>query len=226
MTEYKDTQKVARGSATRTANMNKRRQQIISCASTIIATDGIEAFTLNRLAQQADVTVPTIHNLIGKKSDVVQKLVEVTLTRVKQAFTEQVMSDPITAAETYIDQLMALFSSNQDLYRAAFVAAEQSKLFEQQKPKGIFAQSLQLTVQVIEHAQENGYLEGKIDKRRLAQEVFGCQRLARHDWMHGYIDLHSYRNQVLVGMYILFAADATPIYRSKLLERISKLSQS
>jgi AcrR family transcriptional regulator len=213
----------ARGSATRTANMNKRREQILTCAGNIIASEGVEAFTLHRLAQEAEVTVPTIHNLIGKKSDVVKRLVDETLIRVEEAFNDQVMSDPITAVETFIDQLMDLFSSNEDLYRAAFIAGEQAKLFEHVKPTGIFSKSLQLTIQVIEHAQAEGYLEGRINTHRLAQEIFGCQRLARHDWMHGYIDLDTYRNQVLVGMFILFAADAAPEFRNTLLQRVEEI---
>jgi len=64
------TKPIARGSRTRTENMNKRRAQILERASNIIATKGLEGFTLGVLATEASVTVPTIHNLIGKKSDI------------------------------------------------------------------------------------------------------------------------------------------------------------
>jgi len=215
---------IARGSATRTANMNKRRELILSCAGSIIAKEGIEALTLPKLATEAAVTIPTIHNLFGKKSDIFQKLVEEMVARIGQALSSQDVSEPITAAVTFIDNLLALYSSNEDLYKAAFVAGERNKLFEHELPTGIFAKSLQLTTQVCRHAQDNGFLEGNIKTEYLAKELFGCQRLARYDWINGYINLTTYRKQVLVGMYIIFAADATPNYRKKLLAQIEKLS--
>ena len=214
---------IARGSSTRTANMNKRRHQILSCAGKLIAADGIEAFTLKRLAQDAEVTVPTIHNLIGKKSDIFEKLVEDMVRRVEEALNFQTTGDPITAAETSIDKLMELFSGNETFYKAAFVAGERIDLFEHTEPGGIFASSLNLAIQVCQLGREQGYLQGEIDTSQLAHEVFGCQRLARHDWVQGYIDLKTYRRQALAGMFIIFAADATADYRVKLLERINSL---
>lgn len=215
--------KPARGSATRTANMNKRREQILTRAGSIIAKEGFEALTLNRLALESNVTVPTIHNLVGKKSDIFKQLVEQVVESVEQALIHQDISDPITAAETSIDKLMELYSSNEDLYKAAFVAGERAKIFEHELPTGIFSKSLQLTINVCNHGIQEGYLEGNIDPIRLAHELFGCQRLARHDWVQSYIDLDSYRNQVLIGMFILFAADASPAYRKQLLAKIESL---
>ena len=218
------TKTVARGSAKRTENMNKRREQILSCAGSIIASKGIEALTLPKLAEEAEVTIPTIHNLIGKKSDIFKRLVEIMVSKVEHALSQQNANEPIVAAETFVDKLLELFASNEDFYKAAFVAGESSQLFEHKLPTGIFAKSLQLTINLCLHAKEQGHLEGKIDTIQLAHELFGCQRLARYDWMHGYIDLKTYRKQVLAGMYILFASDASPNYRVQLLNKLNALN--
>lgn len=214
---------IARGSATRTANMNKRREQILSCAGDLIAEGGLDAFTLNKLAAAADVTIPTIHNLIGKKSDIFERLVDEMIEQVEAALLQQKVQEPIESAQTFIDQLLELYRGSEGLYKAAFVAGEQVKLFEHEKPKGVFAKSLALSVQVCEKAKDNGLLEGHISSNQLAQELFGCQRLARGDWVNGYINLTEYRNQVLTGMYIVFAADAESNYRKKLFSEIEKL---
>ena len=216
---------LARGSATRTANKNKRRSHILACAGQIIATQGMDALTLSKLAKKADVTVPTIHNLIGKKSDIYRMLVEEMLTRVDEALTATEITDPIEAAETTIDKLMELFSRNEALYKAAYVVGERDKLFEHDNPNGIFRKSLGITIRVCEIAKTSGYLEGKIDTSLLAHEIFGCQRLARYDWIQGYIDLKEYRTQALSGMFIAMAADATPAYRERLRDKIDALSQ-
>ena len=58
----------ARGNTARQANRKLRRQRILDFAVHRIASDGIEAFTLSRLAAEADLSTPTIHNLFGKKT--------------------------------------------------------------------------------------------------------------------------------------------------------------
>ena len=45
-------QNLARGLETRIANKHKRRDHIVACAGKIIAEDGLEAFTIARLAAQ------------------------------------------------------------------------------------------------------------------------------------------------------------------------------
>ncbi|MEM7359073.1 MAG: helix-turn-helix domain-containing protein [Pseudomonadota bacterium] len=214
---------IARGSATRTANMLKRRDHILECASNIIAKRGFEAFTLSELAAEAQVTVPTIHNLLGKKSQIVERLVEETVTRTQAVLSEPTSTDPTLAIEGFIDKLMELFSSNEDLYKAAFVAGEREKLFEHKMAEGIFHRSLELAKKVCRDAKENRYLRGEIDTDKLAHQLFGCQRLARQDWMQGYIDLDTYRTQVLIGMFITLAADAKPSFKKQLLDKIANL---
>jgi len=87
----------------------------------------------------------------------------------------------------------------------------------------IFHRSLELAKQVVDTAIQKGYLMGKIQADKLAQQIFASHRTARHDWMHGYIDLESYRKQVLAGMFFTLAADAGEHYRERLLEKINTL---
>ena len=56
-----------------------------------------------------------------------------------------------------------------------------------------------------------------------AEQLFGCQRLARQDWVNGYISLEQYRRQVLAGMFMTYAADATPAFHRRLCEEIEHL---
>jgi len=47
--------------------------------------------------------------------------------------------------------------------------------------------------------------------------------LARQDWVNGYINLQQYRTQVLIGMYMIYAADGTPEFQQRLKVRIQEL---
>ena len=214
----------AKGSATRTANMLKRRENILSVARSMISSDGIDEFTLNKLALASNVTVPTIHNLIGRKSQVFEQLVEAMGERIEKVFFSADVQDPIVAVEAFVDRLMELYSDDPIFYKAAFVAGDHIKLFEQELPDGIFSKSLDLAVKVCLNARENGHLKGNIDSISLAHQLFSCQRLARHDWINDYIDLDTYRNQILTGMFVVLAADASEELHKRLLKKIKALS--
>ena len=148
---------LARGSSTRAANVNKRKHIILERAGDIIATQGVDALTMSKLALAADVTVPTIHNLFGKKADIFERLVIEMIERVEKALADLVLSDPITASEAFIDKLISLFRANEGLYKAAFVAGENTKIFDQKLPGGIFQTSLDICSQVCQKGREDGY---------------------------------------------------------------------
>jgi len=217
---------IARGNSTRQANKELRRQKILSVARNLIASQGFEAFTLSELASRSGVSVPTIHNLFGKKHEIFEELCSEMVVRVDEAVSNPDIADPIAAAEAFIDKLLKLYRDDEAFYRAAFVAGERTGLFEHQLPSGIFRKSLRIAEQICEGAQQSGYLKGNIDSAWLAEQLFGCQRLARQDWVNGYIDLERYRTQVLVGMYMIYAADATPKFHKRLCACIDELIAS
>ena len=214
----------ARGNSTRQANKALRKQKILDEARALIATKGFEAFTLSELAQRAGVSIPTIHNLFGKKQEVFEALCGEMVVKVNEAVSGPDLTDPIEAVEAYINNLLALYRSDEAFYRAAFVAGERTGLFEHQLPSGIFNRSLKIARQICQNGVDHGYLKGEINTDWLAEQLFGCQRLARQDWVNGYIDLGRYRLQVLIGMYTTFAADATPAFRKRLLAGINQLA--
>jgi len=214
---------VARGNTTRQANKELRKKRILDLARDLITSKGFEAFTLSELAKTAEVSIPTIHNLFGKKYDIFVVLCEEMVVKIKEVMANDSVHDPIEGAISFIDSLHELFRDNGAFYRAAFVTGERMQLFEHESPNGIFQKSLVIAQQTCESARDNGFLQGEIDSLSLAQQLFGCQRLARQDWVNGYIDLQQYRRQVLMGMYMTYAADATPEFQQRLKVKIQEL---
>ena len=215
---------VARGNVTRQANKKLRRQRILDIAKTLIASQGFEAFTLSQLAREAGVSTPTIHNLFGKKDDIFQELVSQMVDTIGLALSNPDMSDPIEGAEVFTDNLLQLYKQDEAFYRSAFMAADRTGLFDPELPSGIFHQSLQIAERLCTQALEDGFLQGNIETAKLAQQLFSCQRLARQDWINGYIDLDRYRQQVLTGICITYAADATPDFHHRLRQKIQALN--
>jgi AcrR family transcriptional regulator len=214
---------LARGNVTRQANKKLRRQRILDIAKHLIASQGFEAFTLSQLAKEAGVSTPTIHNLFGKKDDIFQELVSQMVNTISLALSNPDMSDPIEGAEVFTDNLLRLYKQDEAFYRSAFMAADRTGLFDHKLPDGIFHQSMQIAERLCTEAKENGFLKGNIATATLAEQLFACQRLARQDWVNGYIDLQRYRKQVLIGMYITYAADASPDFYKMLCGKINEL---
>jgi AcrR family transcriptional regulator len=217
---------LARGNVTRQANKKLRRQRILDIAKNLIASQGFEAFTLSQLAREAGVSTPTIHNLFGKKDDIFQELVSQMVNTISLALSNPDMSDPIEGAEVFTDNLLHLYRKDEAFYRSAFMAADRTGLFDPELPSGIFHQSLQIAQRLCTQALDEGFLQGNIETVKLAQQLFACQRLARQDWVNGYIDLDRYRQQVLTGICITYAADATPDFHHRLCQKIQALKIS
>ncbi len=217
---------LARGNITRQANKKLRRQRILDIAKHLIASQGFEAFTLSHLAKEAGVSTPTIHNLFGKKDNIFQELVSQMVNTISLALSNPDVSDPIEGAEVFTDNLLRLYKQDEAFYRSAFMAADRTGLFDHKLPDGIFHQSLQIAERLCTEAKENGFLKGNIATGTLAEQLFACQRLARQDWVNGYIDLQRYRKQVLIGMYITYAADASPDFYKMLCNKINQLMDS
>jgi AcrR family transcriptional regulator len=212
---------IARGSATRTANKLRRKARILECAREIIAEDGYDALTLSQLAKRSAVTVPTIHNLLGRKSQIIEAIVGDVVTKIGVVLDAQTTTEPIQSIEAFTQALAQLYRQDEALYKASFVAGERAGLFEYDAPDGIYQRSLDLALRVCTAAKEDGYLQGEIATAQLAAQVFGAQRLARLDWIRGYIDLPTYRRKTRDGIFIVLAADATPMFRARLIEKIS-----
>lgn len=214
----------APGYATRQVNKELRKQKILGVARELIASQGYDAFTISELASRSGVSIPTVHNLFGKKHDIVLELFRELVGRIDEVLGEPTLADPIASTETFVDSLLGLYSADEAFYRAAFLGGERLGLFEHEMSDGIFRKSLRVAERLCVQAGAKGYLQGKLDSRWMAEQLFNTQRMARQDWVSGYIDLERYRQQVLIGMLITYAADATPEFHERIVRKIAALS--
>ncbi len=142
----------ARGQSTRLANKELRKQKILDMARQLIATEGFDAFTISELAARSEVTIPTVHNLFGKKNDIVLALFRELVTRVDNVLAQPELVDPIAALEAFIDNLLSLYAADEAFYRAAFLGGERLGLFEHEMSDGIFKKSTELARRLCDEA--------------------------------------------------------------------------
>ena len=212
----------ALGNVTRQANKKLRRERIFNIAKRLIAEQGLEDFTISELAEEAGVTTPTIHNLFGKKSDIIKELVS-NLIEEMQSISLNPPIDPIENTKFFVNNVAATFEKDINFYRAALMSAEHLRLFDPTIPDGPFQQAQQLATPN-EKWYERGLLLGNIQPSIIMEKVHNSNRLARIDWVLGYIDLNQFRHQVMRGILLVYAADASPELHVLLIEEINRLN--
>ena len=190
----------------------------------MIAEDGFDALKIRELAARAGLTVPTIYNLIGGKSEILARIIEALVERLHGVQNQSDFDDIEAGFELQITRLAKLFAQDEDFYRAAFVAGDRSGLFEQRSDNGIFARSLQQPIEACKAAHAEGLLQGGISAEQLGRQVYDSYRLARKDWANGYFDLEGFHAQALTGIFVSLAADASAEFRQRLLSRIASLA--
>ena len=212
----------ALGNKTRQANKRLRRERIFNIAMRLIAEKGLEDFTISGLAKEAGVTTPTIHNLFGKKSDIINELVS-NLIEEMLGTTHNLPADPIENTKFFVNSVAAVFEQDSDFYRAAFMSAEQLRLFDPRIPNGLFQRAEQLAAPRKEWY-ESGLLLGNIEPSMIMKKVHESNRIARIDWVSGYIDLNQFRHKAIKGILLVYAADASPELHVLLIEEINRLN--
>ncbi len=212
----------ALGNETRQANKKLRRERIFDVAKRLIASKGIQDFTISELADEAGVTTPTIHNLFGKKSDIIKELVS-NLIEEMQGVAKNPPIDPIENTKFFVDNVAARFEQDKDFYRAALISAEHLRLFDPRIPDGLFQRAQQLAAPKKEWY-ESGLLLGNIEPSKIRCKVHNSNRIARIDWVLGYINLNQFRRQAMKGILLAYASDASPELHARLSEEINRLN--
>ena len=211
----------ALGNVTRQANKKLRRESIFNIAKRLIATNGLDDFTISQLAREAGVTTPTIHNLFGKKSDIVKELVARLIEQMKWN-TLDPPSDPLENTKFFVGHMVMAFEQDENFYRAAFMAAEQVRLFDPKITDGLFQRAQRLAAPRSEWY-ERGLLLGNVEPTAIMRKVHNSNRLGRLDWAVGYIDLVQFRHQVSESILLAYACDASPELHVRLIEEINRL---
>ena len=206
---------------TRAANMQKRRDQILFCAATIIVNEGVDALKLSRVADMASVTVPTIHNLYGKKQDILNRLTDQVTQWMFEHIEVNANDRMLEGLEAGIERLVKRFSENELYFKAGYLVGERDGLFSRNgKP---YLRASKTAIAKFTQLISNGDLRGDIKPLCMAKFVNDSFRVLRSDWIKGHLSIEQFRYQFLWSVYVSLLADATAPFREKLLQRLDVL---
>lgn len=210
----------------RARNMHKRRTRLLAEARFLLASGGFEALNLRELARLADVTVPTIYNLIGKKEDLLLALGAEVLTEIELRTTLTGVAKPLTLAAAVVVESTRLFAENENFYRAAFLAVEWLDQGGQhhEDVARIYAWVGALMGAGIEACRAAHLIRGRIPAARMADLLTRNFRMSCRGWAFGHYGIDEFRQIALTDLYITLTADAVETFQRQLLRKISELA--
>lgn len=209
----------------RTAAKLDRRARIIEEARRLIGAHGFAGLSLRKLAAAAEVTVPTIYNLIGGKDQILTELFADWVGMIEQELTKIDEDHPLDKAEAVVIVATRMIDENKEYFRSAHIAADHIERTDQSVDewKQLGSRSASMQENAVRLAQEQGLLRGDVSARILGEQIFANYRVASSAWTYGRISLERFRHDGLLGVYLYFLSDATEAFRPVLLKKLDGL---
>jgi AcrR family transcriptional regulator len=188
--------------------MASRRERILEAARRLIESRGYEGLTMRNLAQESDVTVPTLYNLIGNKEQVFFEAIE-EQTRVFVSSLDRAHGDLISLIEATVRLLVR----RPRYYRAlllVFTSTERSNSARRLVDRAV---ADQIAISLAELA-EAGALVDWVDRDVLAQRLQAHLDMASLEWARGSLTATSFRAAALFDLAIAMLGFTTGSHRT------------
>lgn len=199
----------------------ERRQRILDAARDILREAGHQELSIRTLAVRADVTTPTIYNLIGSKQEILLVLSDETLYELELIHHVSTTVDPIEKAEEVINGTVAIYQRDEVYTRQLQLGLEAESL--DNFDKTLRHRGRKVAIDDCRRALELGYLRGQIDSELLGNRFATGFQQAQRAWLRGEFDLEGMRKEALISCFIILAADAKPKFHKRLIEAIHYL---
>lgn len=207
----------------RELNMRRRRERMSLSAAQIIVDEGIDNLTLSKVAAMSDLTVPTIHNLFGKKRDIYTYLAKQVSDWMVNHVNVLNSAKTFDDMESGINLLVETVQIREVEFKAGLLAGERySRPGMVEVP---YNMASTMTATKFASLFKSGVLVGKIAPECMAKLVNDQVRIQRIDWMRGAISLDKFTHEIFLAFYVVLLADATPKFRKKLHARIASIGK-
>lgn len=181
----------------REQRMQSRREAIYAAALRLLIEGGVHALTIRALAAKAGVSVPTIYNLIGSRSQI---LLDLTVARIEEA-REVVAYLPDMSAH---EKVLAIQGGVADFYieqadeaKAIYRARMSIRMSEPESAHpDIAAGSASVTATTIREGVEKGEFSADTNVAFAAEQIFRSFGHCMSDWVLGVYDDDGLRSTV------------------------------
>ncbi|MGR8948672.1 MAG: TetR/AcrR family transcriptional regulator, partial [Gammaproteobacteria bacterium] len=211
----------------RERNMQKRRARILAEARGLLSSGGFEALNLRDLASKANVTVPTIYNLVGKKEDVLLTLAADVVGEIEARIPSVDGKEPLKIAASMVVESSRLFAEDEDYYRSAFLAVEGMDQNGQlhYEVERIYAWAAELMRLGIDACRKAKLIRGRVPAAQMSALMVKNFRMNCRQWAFGHCTIEAFRKQALSDVYLILAADAIETFHARLMRELKQYHQ-
>lgn len=210
----------------RQINIEGRRQQILAAARKLIASGGMTALSMRKLAAEAGLSVTTLYNLFGVREDILQSLVEDSIDLMDQILEQEApLDDPLERCRAVITVSIRHMVENEAVFRPMLIAAHQGSTPGSFEDGKISERATRMQVVAIEAAIERGLLIDLLDPNLLGRQIYHGFDLASAQWAFGALDEAGFRVRALYGLYVSLLGVATKTARPRIEAELRKLEK-
>lgn len=184
----------------------------------LIAANGERGFTLKQLADQSDVTIPTIYNLLGGREEVILTSIELALRDVDDLLKSDGTLTGVGRGIALLDSLFALLASNERTYKAVFrTLYELESKAVSQAMGDLFTNAGRRFELIVQQALEERDLRGGLNQLPLAHNVVHATLGAIRMWSVGSLKSDVALARAQYALLTTLLSDATPKGRKKMM---------
>jgi AcrR family transcriptional regulator len=177
----------------------ERRARILDAARDLIARHGYDGLTMRELAKASRVSVPTIYNLIGGKTDIVAAEMEVTA----QSFGDALR---VAAGKRLVDRTLAIYVGGaRELFATPGYYRELFRMFFTNPQIGCVTEQRYIALMSanLAAARADGELSDWVDPAAVARQLFSLYSYQMLGWSIGNLTDEQFEAWSVHGMCLI-----------------------
>ncbi len=211
----------------RELNVDARRQRILNAARHLIATGGLAALSMRKLAKEAGLSVTTLYNLFGVREEILQALVMDAIDQMDLVLERDApLDDPIDRCRAIIVVSVQHMVDNDAVFRPMVIAAHQNLIEGGRIRNEVARRAAQMQSRAIAAAIEQGLLSDLLDPDLLGRQIYHGYEFASIQWSIGQLDAAGFATRALYGLDIALLAVANDSLRADLEANLHRLEKS
>lgn len=196
-----------------------RRLAIISAARKLIQKAGNPGFTMQQLADAADVSLATPYNLFGSKQAIMVGVLDADLEQFEERLSRSTAND-LRKIFKVVSLARKWYEREENFYRCVFTGIHSGNSINYRK--NFRRPRLQFWSGLVENAIESGHLRNVVEPQHVASNIVHIFYAVVMDWLSGDISLAEMEAEVQLGIALLLLGIATEKGHQPLLRTIER----
>ena len=211
-------------SGLRERNKEQRRRAILDAALELLRVNDIRAVTIEQIAARAEVSPPTVYNLVGTREQLLVTLVDQISQDLATSFSpaEGEQGDPIAVARRGLDQSVAAFVADSAAYRQIVRSLGDLAV----SGTRLTFDPVDLHIRTMRRAQELGILRADLDPVALGRQSLLTYTAALMSWAAGNLSDDDFAVAAHHGMFTVLSAAASDAHREELHVTLAELGRA